>query len=154
MLQIVLQYLELILTGLGVLVILATGWIAQFWEVNIWQVTTIAATVVGVVHGLIFWGIRHRQHRVRQIAIQQVREMLKDLVKNRLQNIKMMVRFAQSPQANPVTVATRLDQVQGLVGDISALIDHISEESLQQWRGYYGDVLAGIEAKGRQVERS
>ncbi|APB32911.1 hypothetical protein GlitD10_0597 [Gloeomargarita lithophora Alchichica-D10] len=151
MFKIILPYLELVLTGLGVLVIIITGWVAQFWEAHIWQVTTIAATLVGILHGLIFWSVRHRQHRVRQIAIGQVREMLKDLVQNRLQSIKMMVYLAQSPKTNPDTVAARLDQVQYLVGDISALIDHISEESLQKWRGYYAEVIDGIEAKVNQI---
>ncbi|MEN9217900.1 MAG: hypothetical protein Q6J33_02705 [Gloeomargarita sp. DG_2_bins_126] len=80
---------------------------------NIWQVTTLTATLAGILHGLIWGGIRYRQRWVR--------EMLKDLVKNRLQSIKIMARIVQSPQANPDTVATRLEQVQNPIQDISSI---------------------------------
>ncbi|MCS7030704.1 MAG: hypothetical protein NZL92_04130 [Gloeomargarita sp. SKYG116] len=143
----VLNHLELLLTGLGLIVILVIGSLASRWGANVWQVTAITAIVVGVLHGVLFWLVRQRQRQVRQKAIQQVREMLKDLVKNRLQSIKMMVYLAQSPQATPDKVAARLEQVQDLVADISAVIDHISEESLRQWRHYYQAVIENIEAR-------
>lgn len=146
--RLVLRHLELLLTGLGLLVILLIGGLAARLGADVWLVTAITATVVGTLHGLLFWLVRRRQRLVRQQAIRQIREMLKDLVNNRLQGIKMLVYLTQSPHATPDKIAARLDQVQDLVKDIRAIIDHISDESLQQWRSYYQTVVDHIQTRG------
>jgi len=54
-----------------------------------WRVAAITAIGVGLLHGPIFWVIRRRQRVVRQQSIEEIREMLGDVVKNKLSVIDM-----------------------------------------------------------------
>jgi hypothetical protein len=93
-----LDNIELILTAVGIGVILLSGWVASRSALSVAMATAVSATVVGVIHGILFWLLRRRQRRVRQEAIGQIREMLEDLGKNRLQTIKMSLYMVQARQ--------------------------------------------------------
>ena len=78
-----LEYLELILTAVGVLVIVVFFFI--FRDIAAWKAAAISALAVGVLHGLIFFSVRSAQRRARAVAIRNIRTRLDDLVRNKLQ---------------------------------------------------------------------
>ena len=79
-----LNNIELILTAVGIGVILLSGFVASRSAFKdsvpltrtVEMATAVSATLVGVVHGILFWLLRRRQRWVRQEAIRQIREML------------------------------------------------------------------------------
>ena len=77
-----LRYIELILTLVGVVVIVLI--FAIFRNTTPWKAAAICAVVVGVVHGLIFYLVRSRQRKTRSQELFSIREMLDDMVNNRL----------------------------------------------------------------------
>jgi hypothetical protein len=81
--RILLRYLELVLTGVGVLVVAAV--FVLFRGVEPWKASAIAAVAVGVLHGVIFFSVRAAQRRARNEALNQVRKNLDDLIRNKLQ---------------------------------------------------------------------
>ena len=77
-----LRYLELILTAAGVVVILLIFTI--FRNTTPWKAAAICSIVVGIVHGLIFYLVRSKQRKTRSQEVFSIREMLDDMVNNRL----------------------------------------------------------------------
>ncbi|MFT0787484.1 hypothetical protein [Synechococcus sp. H55.10] len=143
-----LNNIELILTAVGIGVILLSGWVASRSALSAATATAISATVVGVIHGILFWLLRRRQRRVRQEAIGQIREMLEDLGKNRLQTIKMSLYLVQVRQPDQEERTRQsFDRVYQILGEMSSLIDHISEESLASWRQRYRQTLDRVESE-------
>ncbi len=145
-----LDNIELILTAVGIGVILLSGWLASRSALSVAKATAVSATVVGVIHGILFWLLRRRQRRVRQESIGQIREMLEDLGKNRLQTIKMSLYMVQARQPD-LEERTRqsFDRVYQILSEMSSLIDHISEESLASWRQRYRQTLDRVESESR-----
>ncbi len=78
-----LEYLELILTAVGVLLIAVV--FVLFRHVSAWKAATIAAVAVGILHGSIFFAVRSLQRRVRRQEVQRIREMFNNLIRNKLQ---------------------------------------------------------------------
>lgn len=78
-----LQYLELILTGAGVGVVVLV--FAIFHNIQPWKAAAIAAIAVGVIHGIIFFLVRSAQRRARNQAVRSIRNTFDDLVRNKLQ---------------------------------------------------------------------
>jgi hypothetical protein len=143
-----LDNIELILTAVGIGVILLSGWVASRSALSVAMATAVSATVVGVIHGILFWLLRRRQRRVRQEAIGQIREMLEDLGKNRLQTIKMSLYMVQARQPDQEERTRQsFDRAYQILGEISNLIDHISEESLASWRQRYRQTLDRVESE-------
>lgn len=81
--QKLLEYLELILTGVGVVVVVAC--FAVFRNVAPWKAAALSGIAVAVVHGFIFFAVRSTQRRARYKAVQNIRHTLDDLVRNKLQ---------------------------------------------------------------------
>jgi uncharacterized membrane protein (Fun14 family) len=126
-----LNNIELILTAVGIGVILLSGFVASRSAFSLETATAVSATLVGVIHGILFWLLRRRQRWVRQEAIRQIREMLEDLGKNRLQTIKMSLYMVQARQPEQEERTRKsFDRVYQILAEMSTLIDHISEESL------------------------
>jgi hypothetical protein len=80
-----LRYLELILTVVGVLVVAAV--FAIFRHTAPWKAAAICALSVGVIHGIIFFAVRSRQRKVRRLEVFSIRDMLEDMVDNRLSTV-------------------------------------------------------------------
>ncbi len=126
-----LNNIELILTAVGIGVILLSGFVASRSAFSLETATAVSATLVGVIHGILFWLLRRRQRQVRREAIGQIREMLEDLGKNRLQTIKMSLYMVQIHQPEQEERTRKsFDRVYQILAEMSTLIDHISEESL------------------------
>ncbi|MGY2881322.1 hypothetical protein [Thermostichus sp. OS-CIW-28] len=145
-----LNNIELILTAVGIGVILLSGFVASRSAFSLETATAVSATLVGVVHGILFWLLRRRQRWVRQEAIRQIREMLEDLGKNRLQTIKMSLYMVQARQPEQEERTRKsFDRVYQILAEMSTLIDHISEESLADWRHRYRQTLQRVESESQ-----
>jgi len=86
-----LAYLELILTVAGVLVVVA--FFAVFRTMDPWKAAALSAVAVGVLHGAIFFAVRHAQRRARVMAIRSIRYKLDDLIRNKLQVVLLASAF-------------------------------------------------------------
>jgi uncharacterized membrane protein (Fun14 family) len=145
-----LNNIELILTAVGIGVILLSGFVASRSAFSLETATAVSATLVGVVHGILFWLLRRRQRQVRREAIGQIREMLEDLGKNRLQTIKMSLYMVQARQPEQEERTRKsFDRVYQILAEMSTLIDHISEESLAGWRHRYRQTLQRVESESQ-----
>lgn len=131
----VLAHLELLLTGVGLIVVWLVPALVSTDSTPHWKAMALTSILVGVVHGLIFWLVRRRQRIVRNKTIADVRGMLKDRVNNHLTVILM--NAALSNQA-----ADELHDIQQAVGEISGIVETLSEESLQRWQVRYADAAA------------
>ncbi|MCF2972703.1 hypothetical protein L1047_16020 [Synechococcus sp. Nb3U1] len=141
-----LSNIELILTAVGLLLIFLIGIIASQMRISFWIATAISATMVGIIHGILFWLLRRRQRRVRQEAIEQIREMLEDLIKNRLQTIKMSLHIVQLQQPDlEKQTQKKFDKAYEMIQEIKVVIDCISDESLVHWRHRYQQTIGRIE---------
>jgi len=145
-----LNNIELILTAVGIGVILLSGFVASRSAFSLETATAVSATLVGVVHGILFWLLRRRQRQVRREAIGQIREMIEDLGKNRLQTIKMSLYMVQARQPEQEERTRKsFDRVYQILAEMSTLIDHISEESLADWRHRYRQTLQRVESESQ-----
>lgn len=127
-----LRNIELYLTFAGLMVILLAGVISYRTDADIWKVTAIAATLVGVLHGLIFWAVRRRQRRVRHTAIAAVKSMLKDLVNNQLAVMRLANDLNQNApgSVDPAKIDRSIVQ-------IKETVESLSDESLIRWQERY-----------------
>jgi hypothetical protein len=153
-----LNNIELNLTAVGIGVILLSGFVASRSAFKdsvpptraVEMATAVSATLVGVIHGILFWLLRRRQRQVRREAIQQIREMLEDLGKNRLQTIKMSLYMVQAHQPEQEERTRQsFDRAYQILAEMSTLIDHISEESLAGWRHRYRQTLQRVESESQ-----
>lgn len=145
-----LNNIELILTAVGIGVILLSGFVASRSAFSLETATAVSATLVGVIHGILFWLLRRRQRQVRREAIGQIREMIEDLGKNRLQTIKMSLYMVQARQPEQEERTRQsFDRVYQILAEMSTLIDHISEESLADWRHRYRQTLQRVESESQ-----
>jgi len=145
-----LNNIELVLTAVGIGVILLSGFVASRSAFSLETATAVSATLVGVIHGILFWLLRRRQRQVRREAIGQIREMLEDLGKNRLQTIKMSLYMVQARQPEQEERTRQsFDRVYQILAEMSTLIDHISEESLAGWRHRYRQTLQRVESESQ-----
>lgn len=133
-----LNNIELALSGLGLIVIVAVPLVLQPEPAAVWPVAAVTAVVVGVLHGLIFWVIRRRQRWIRAQAIAQIREMLHDIVKNQLAIISLNAQLSGSQERHQ-------QRIEASVKRIEDALTHISEESLSSWQARYGDGSVGPE---------
>lgn len=132
--QFFLKHIELILSAAGLLVI---GLVPRIFRQEArWQVTSLTAIGVGLLHGTIFWVIRQRQRTVRQQAIDEVSRMLEDVVNNQLAVILMTVYDTQAERQQ------ELIQVQSAMHKITDALNSLSEESLQDWHTKYQHIAS------------
>jgi len=131
-LRLLLQYLELILTAIGLGICCAL--IALLPPtMNKWQVIAIAAIVISLVHGLIFFAVKARQRAVRLQAIQDVAYLLQDQVTRYVELISCLAQSDNSGQQQMARQAA---------GDLAELVATLSDDSLQSWRSRHGVLRA------------
>jgi MFS superfamily sulfate permease-like transporter len=122
------EYLELVLTGAGVLVVI--GAFAIFRDVEPWKAAAIAGLAVGVIHGIIFFMVRSAQRRTRNQAVHAIRHTFDDLVRNKLQ----VVLFATEIQNEDWRPAA-----QRAVQEIQNSLNRIEAESLRAAKSWHGE---------------
>lgn len=129
----VLRHLELILSvaGLGVIFAVPTLF---FRQGSLYlPAMAITAIAVGLLHGVIFWLVRHRQRRIRQETIAQLQAMLLDVINNKL----TIVLAAQTAEVGAQDRALLQEKAQASLASIQALLRDLSEETLLSWRKRY-----------------
>lgn len=124
-----LRYLELWLSAAGVAVILLVPAVVGVSRDNYWHVTALVAIVVGVVHGLIFWSVHHRQRLVRERTVAQVRAMLRDDIHKQVAALLTMDARATDRQRQ------QLDGVFDSMILLDHLLESLSTERLRTWTG-------------------
>lgn len=125
--------IELWLSGAGIVVILGVPNLYNPAPGSFWKVAAITAIGVGLLHGVIFWVIRRRQRIVRQKSIDEIREMLSDVVKNKLAVIDMYLPESDEQEV----VEAQLEGIQETIEQISVHVDTLSEESIKDWKTKY-----------------
>ncbi|MCS6873449.1 MAG: DUF4381 domain-containing protein [Pyrinomonadaceae bacterium] len=130
-----LNNIELILSGVGLIVIFAIPKLFFPESVSWWQVAGITAIIVGLLHGVIFWIIRRRQRKVRQEAIEEIRGMLQEVINNQLTSISLSTAGLE---------VQRVKRISESVSRISELIGTLSEESITNWKKKYSDVIESL----------
>lgn len=139
-----LRNLELWLTAAGLVVVaVAAAWSAAV-HVEPWRTAAIAATAVGVVHGVIFWLVRKRQRTMRTQAIAEVQFMLSDIVNNQL-GIIMAAAEMPPGATTSAEAAEQTARIRASVLRISEGVRHLSEESLGAWSAKYASTLESME---------
>ncbi|MBC8161246.1 MAG: hypothetical protein H7Z42_08505 [Roseiflexaceae bacterium] len=132
-----LRNIELWLSAAGIAIILLVPRLIGAQNDAYWQVAVWTAASIGVLHGLIIWGVRQRQRQVRHAAVSDIRNMLKDRINNRLSCITLNVSMIATAEETLEDVR----DIEESVKTISALLDAISEESVQDWKATYAVVL-------------
>lgn len=136
--------LELWLTAAGLVVVaIAAAWSAAV-HIEPWRTAAIAATAVGVIHGVLFWIVRSRQRKMRTQTIAEVQFMLSDIVNNQLGIIMAAAEMTPGNTASSET-AEHTQRIRASVLRISEGVRHLSEESLGAWSAKYANVLAKLE---------
>ena len=130
-----LRNLELIFTLAGLLVIFGVTWLVHPPSMTPWAVAAITATVVSIIHGSLFWAVRHRQRLVRRDALADAQRMLRDIVMNQQAIIRINADLQNSAARNDTAVAfARLEKAMNV---IDLTLNELSEESLSRWRSRY-----------------
>lgn len=147
-----LRHLELWLTAAGLVVVaIAAAWSAAV-HVEPWRTAAIAATTVGVIHGVLFWIVRNRQRKVRAETIAEVQFMLSDIVNNQL-GIIVAASDVSASSATSGQTAQHAERIHESVQRISDGVRHLSEESLRVWSAKYARTLQSLE-RYKQSQRT
>lgn len=134
--RVLLDNMELWLSLAGVAVILSVPHVLHATGAAAWRVGALAATFVGVLHGLIFWVVRRRQREMRRQAIAEIREMLRDRVNNSLTVISISLSDVKDPES-----AESVKDLQNAVEHISTLVSSLSDESVRSWKRRYAGTM-------------
>lgn len=130
-----LRHLELIFTVLGLVVIFGMASLLEIQGVSHWVVAAITATLVGVIHGILFWAVRHRQRLSRRLVLAETERMLRDIVVNQLAVIRMDLDLQmRDPTARSQVALSRVEQA---IEIINTALHDLNEESLARWRSRY-----------------
>ena len=138
----ILRHLELILTFAGLVVIFGATALVHPDGVSSWTVAAITATAVGIIHGILFWVVRRRQRQVRQAALADVEQMLRDVIANQLSVIRLSAHLNRDPASEKTQIA--IERLENAVANIHGAISNISEESLATWRTRYRSALEHV----------
>lgn len=130
----ILRYLEIIFTLAGLAVIFLAVVIFTPKGTSPWKVVGIVATLVGIVHGVLFWLVRRRQRLVRRAVIADVQTMLKDIINNQLAVILAMSTLREARLDEAVKAG---DYISRSVTAISEALQHLSDDSLHSWMSKY-----------------
>lgn len=133
-----LKNIELWLSFAGLLVVWAAAAVVSPDGTDVWRIAALAALGVSVLHGAIFWTVRRRQRVVRERAIEEIREMMADRVKNQLAVIGLYLPMAQDREA----FAMAVDGINDSITQVTHIVDGLSNESLTSWKGHYREAVA------------
>ncbi|HYE58433.1 MAG TPA: hypothetical protein VD948_07990 [Rhodothermales bacterium] len=132
-----LRYAPAWLIGLGILLTWGAALLVTPSGANVWQVGLVAAVGVGVPSSCLAWIFRGQQRLAREAAIDEVREMMADGIKNQLAVIGMCAPLAGDHEASQMA----LDGINTSIGQINTMVDSLSNESLVVWKTRYRHAL-------------
>jgi len=131
------NHIELWLSGVALVLIFGIPAVVGVGALQFWRLTALVAVAVGTLHGVIFWGVRRRQRKIRQQSIRESQAMLADVVKNRLTAIDMYLPGAEEPEM----VRQEVEGIRTSIREIAEAVDHLSEETLQAREKKYAGAL-------------
>ena len=134
-----LKYLELVFTAAGLFVIFGVTALVHPADLSSWAVAAVTATLVGVIHGVLFWIVRQRQRTLRGRAISEAKTMLRDQIMNRLAVIRLGLELQPVESAGEPRQAVR--QLGDAIDAIYEAVDGLSEERLTRWQSRYRQTL-------------
>jgi hypothetical protein len=129
--------IEIILSVLGLLIILAVPSIVNSQPDKFWEVTAITAVLVGLIHGIIFWLIRRRQRVIRARVFDEVRIALADVINNEVVALKLNARKLSGTSDHFAAIETHLQAVNKIANKITDYVNFLSEDSIRAWRDKY-----------------
>lgn len=96
----------------------------------------VTALGMSLIQGSIQWVDRQRQQQLRERAIREIREMLRDRVFNQLATLRMWMTEAP----NPHEMNLLMHEMDRSIENIVTMIDDLSEEQLNTWKLTYANV--------------
>jgi hypothetical protein len=130
MMGFLLANIEIILSIVGLLVILAVPSIANSQPDKFWEVTGITAVLVGLLHGIIFWLIRRRQRVIRAQVFDEVRTALTDVINNEVVELKLNARKLSGTSDHFAAIEAHLEAVNQIAKKIENYVNFLSEDLL------------------------
>lgn len=129
-----LENMELLLSAAGLVLILAVPRLFFPQPARYFEAMAATATAVGLLHGLIFWGVRRRQRQVRRGTIAEIQRMCQDIIRNKL----AVIVAAHDESFTEGFRRSQTERVKRSAEAIEALVMDLSEESLVAWHKRYG----------------
>lgn len=123
-----LAYIELYLSAVGLILILTLPQVFFRTSLETWQAAAIIATIIGVLHGFIFWAIRRRQETLQRETIGEIREGLQEALRNQL-SIMLVYAYLGAHSDNRDHA---LRQINDASDNIVALLDNLTPDMLQR----------------------
>ncbi|MCW8193850.1 hypothetical protein F6455_03495 [Proteobacteria bacterium 005FR1] len=124
------EYIELWLSGLGVVLIWAIPQLITPEEGDRWRTTAITAILIGVIHGVIFWIIRRRRQKIKahaQELIEQENARLEQRVWERTDQVRRLASelgMAEQRERHRLAVVLH-DHVQQLLFSIQMRVQSL-----------------------------
>ena len=122
-----LNYIELWLSAAGVGIIMLVSALLGGSAADQWRITAYTAVAIGVLHGIIFWAVRHRQRRARHETLREAHAMLRDGIHRQVAALLTMDATASEEQRR------RLDGVFDSLMLLDHLLDSLDSERLRAW---------------------
>lgn len=129
-----LDIIELFACASGLIVIWLAPIVAGPVPSNIWKIVAITTLLAGLTHGITVWLIRRRYARIRNEVITDIRLMLKDMINNQL---TIIIMNSQMANALAESHTAQLQEIRDCAHKVSASLDELSYETLQQWKKKY-----------------
>ncbi len=119
---------------MAVAFVCVAGWL--MW-LDVSAAIAMLASVVGMgtIQAAVQWADRAREKSLRERAIFEIREMLRDQVLNQLAAMKMCV----SENPDPGMIEILFSEVDGAIDEIAGLVDRLTEEQLNTWKLTYAN---------------
>lgn len=133
----VLANIEIVLSAVGLLVIVAVPSLVDLQPDKFWEVTAVTAILVGLIHGIIFWLIRRRQRIIRVQVIDEVRTALADVINNEVVALRLNARKLSATTDHFEAIDAHLYVVNQIAKKISDQVNFLSEESMRRWSDQY-----------------
>jgi len=130
--NVILRHLELVLSGVGIVVIFAVP-IFFFHRPNLrWEAAAVTAAAVGLIHGLIFYLVRRRQRLVRQQTIREMQLVVDDIVRNQLTVIGLSAALSRESSRTDGRLEDWAERSIVAAHEIGHRLRAIDSERLQQ----------------------
>lgn len=97
-----------------------------------WKGVGILGLFAGCFHSFMLWTVRRRQEVYREQVVGQIREVLRDEIKNKLAVLDFIL--AEVAEETDRRIAQDAHQV---VEDIADKLDYLTEGSLEEWEEKY-----------------
>lgn len=108
-------------------------------ETDVFFEAVMALLIGGFLTGLtVLWGLRRHRRAVREETISETREVLSDVIKNRLTVAMLRLQKYQRQQDR-----TSLEQAKAKLKETAAWIDSFSGATFEEWQDRYEEATPG-----------